>query len=357
MFLAIIFGFFIANLIKPAQELSFGERRRLAQLPKFTLENIMSGKYMNDFDKYTTDQFIGREPFRAAKNLVDRQVFLKLDTNGLFREGEDVFSIEYPLREDRVAGFCKKMNGLFDKYFEGMNVYYSVVPDKNYFLPDNGAHLLMDYRRMETLVAEGLNNNMQYIDVFGTLTLDSYYNTDGHWRQEKLKPVVDRLYEGLGVPLVFDLESYEQKSYEPFYGAYYGQSAGLAPPDNIVWLENESTRNAVVTSLSFPNRDDLVVYNTDGLGGMDTYDLYLYGAQPLVIVENPQSDSDRELILVRDSYGSSLAPLLLEGYAKVTLVDLRYITQELLQNHITFENQDVLLMFSTTIINNSDNLR
>ena len=49
--------------------------------------------------------------------------------------------------------------------------------------------------------------------------------------------------------------------------------------------------------------------------------------------------------------------VMLEGYSKITLVDLRYITQELLASFLEFEHQDVLLLYSTTIINNSDIIR
>ena len=356
-FLVIVFGVFIANLAKPAQELSFGERRRLAQLPALTVETVFNAKYMQDFDKYAADQFIGREEFRGIKTFVDRNVMRKSDTNRLFQVDGAIYSIEYPMRENKVLYMCQRLGALYSRYLQGMKVYFSIVPDKNYYLPDDGAYLKMDYPALEADMLAHMPEGVTYVDMFGVLVPENYYNSDGHWRQDTLKPVVDAIYNALGNDTVFDPASYEHQEYAPFYGAYYGQLAGMAKPDTITWLENDVTRDAAVTSLSHPGKEDLPVYYTEGLGGMDSYDVYLHGAQPLMILDNPHNTSGRELILFRDSYGSSLAPLLLEGYSRITLVDLRYITQDLLAEYVAFEDQDVLLMFSSTIINNSDIIR
>ena len=357
-FIIIISFFFIANIIVPDKDLSYSERRRLEQLPKLSFESVMNGKYMDGLDKYASDQFFGREMFRSVKNIVDKNVFLKSDTNKLFRVGENIFSIEYPVREDKVVALTKKLNRIYDKYFTDMNVYYSIVPDKNYYLPDDGRYLLMDYERLEFLMKQSLSDEMRYINLFSVLALEDYYNTDGHWRQERLKPVLEALSEGMELPLSFDYYSYEQRNYEPFFGAYYGQSAGMASPDYLTWLESPLLKEAVVTALNENGQlVEVSVYKEEALGGMDSYDIFLYGVQPLLTIENPNGTAGRELILFRDSFGSPLAPLFLEGYDKVTVVDLRYIMPEMLEEYIEFGEQDVLFLYSTIIINNSDTIR
>ena len=70
-----------------------------------------------------------------------------------------------------------------------------------------------------------------------------------------------------------------------------------------------------------------------------------------------ENTSGKELIIFRDSYGSSLAPLLLSSYSKITLVDTRYISPTILGNYINFDNKDVLFIYSISIINNSYSLK
>ena len=353
LFLVVLLGLFAANVFMPDAPLSFGERRRLAQLPKLSASDVMSGKFMGDFDKYSTDQFVGRELFRRLKTSVDQSILQKKDSNGLFRVGDGAFSIEYPLQENNVDFMCERLNVLYDRYLSGMNVYFCIVPDKNYYLPRDGSYLLMDYNKLGAMMQEKLPAGIGHIEIYDALSAENYFLSDGHWRQESLRPVTQALGDAMGYSASFDPASYEHLSYNPFYGAYYGQLAGLASADTIVWLENDVTRSAVVTSLGHPGQEKLPIYNTDGLTGMDSYDVFLYGAQPLITLDNPLNTAGRELILFRDSFGSSLAPIMLEDYSRITLVDIRYITQDLLAEYIEFGEQDVLLMFSSTIINNS----
>ena len=88
------------------------------------------------------------------------------------------------------------------------------------------------------------------------------------------------------------------------------------------------------------------------------YDVFLSGATPLVTVTSPLADTDRALVIFRDSYGSSLAPLLLDGYAKIILADVRYVTTAYLGQFVDFsEVDDVLLLYSTTVVNSAGILR
>lgn len=99
------------------------------------------------------------------------------------------------------------------------------------------------------------------------------------------------------------------------------------------------------------------MYYPDKFYGIDPYDLFLAGPQPLITIENPNAKTDKELFLFRDSFGSSLAPLFTSAYAKVTLIDLRYMDSRMIPSLVDFgENPDVLFMYSAQILNNSETL-
>ena len=93
------------------------------------------------------------------------------------------------------------------------------------------------------------------------------------------------------------------------------------------------------------------------LQSKDPYEMFLSGACAAITMENPKNPDGRELIMFRDSYGSSIAPLLLEDYSKVTLLDIRYMNPEFIGNFANFKNADVLFLYSTTLINYSAALR
>ena len=144
-------------------------------------------------------------------------------------------------------------------------------------------------------------------------------------------------------------KDYKMKSLSPFYGVYLGQSALPEKPDTLQYLTNAATENAVVASAEVSGT--LPVYTVDKFEGMDGYDVFLNGAQAVVTMENREADSDKELLLFRDSFGSSLAPLLIDGYKKITLIDLRYIATDYVPNFVDIEDQDVLFIYSASLVN------
>jgi hypothetical protein len=143
-----------------------------------------------------------------------------------------------------------------------------------------------------------------------------------------------------------------KNSFHEFYGVYYGQAALNIRPDTISWLVNETTENAVVTSIEKPG-ETLPVYDLSQLYGVDPYSLFMEGPAAVVTARNPNNSSGRGLILFRDSFASALSPLLLEAYSSVTMIDLRYIRPDLVGNFIDFTNQDVLFIYSASLFNNS----
>ena len=135
----------------------------------------------------------------------------------------------------------------------------------------------------------------------------------------------------------------------PFYGVYYGQAALPMQPDTLCILENPLLKDCRV--YNYVTEKYTQIYDMKKAEGKDLYEVYLSGAQSLLRIENPSASTDRELIVFRDSFGSSLTPLLVDDYKTVTLVDIRYINVELLGNYIDFHGQDVLFLYSTLVLN------
>ena len=86
----------------------------------------------------------------------------------------------------------------------------------------------------------------------------------------------------------------------------------------------------------------------DGNAG---YDFFLSGTRALLRIDNPNASTDEELIIFRDSFGSSLSPLLVEGYKSIYIVDIRYVMPDMLGMMIDFEGKDVLMMYSALVLN------
>lgn len=93
------------------------------------------------------------------------------------------------------------------------------------------------------------------------------------------------------------------------------------------------------------------------LESKDLYEVFLSGPVSLLTVENPNATTDKELIVFRDSFGSAIAPLLMQGYKSITLVDIRYLPSPNLGRFLDFHGQDVLFLYSTLVLNNSETIK
>lgn len=342
-FVVILIGAFLTNILVKDKEISNTERRKLAQLPKISLAKVINGDVMEKWDEYVTDQFVGRDLFRTIKSVWSINIFKQKDNNDLFIKDEAIYKMEYPLDEKKLEKSADKINAVYEKYLQNMDVYCAIIPDKNYYL-ENDDHLKFDYEQVKHIMQNKLTQ-MNYINIWDELKLEDYYKTDLHWKQENLQNVVKQIQESMN--LESSLETYTKKDMGDFYGTYYGQLGLDLPADKLYVLTNDVLNNC--RTYNYENQKVGKIY--EQTTSADKYDIYLSGATPLISIENPNGKTNKELLLFRDSFGSSLAPLLVGNYSKITLIDLRYISSQLLDNYIDFENQDVLFLYSTVVLN------
>lgn len=342
-FVTILFAIFLANIITKDKIISVSERRKLAQFPDFKISKLIDGSIINDWEKYVEDQFIERDLFRTIKSFWSINIFAQKDNNNLFEKDNAIYKMDYQLSENNIQKSCAKIKEVYEKYLKGKNVYYSIIPEKNYYL-ENDDHLKLDYDKLEKIIKNSLTE-LNYIDIRRGLKLEDYYRTDLHWKQENLQQVVQIIQKDMDLDI--KEVNYEIKNKGEFYGGYYGQLATNVNPDNINILTNETIESCI--TYNYETKENASIYVETN--SSDRYDIFLSGATPLISIENPNSQTDKELLLFRDSFGSSMAPLLVENYKKIILIDLRYISSSILDNYIDFNNQDVLFLYSTTILN------
>lgn len=352
---ALIVGLFSAMcFLKSEGEFSESERRPLEKFPELGLETVLSGKFMQSFEKYATDQVPFREYLKSIKAKFVLNVLNKKDNNGIFLHNGHVSKLDNDINEEMLDNAADKFAYIYETYLKGkdMNIYLSVIPDKNLYL-EKGGYPALDFEALTEMLQEKCPY-MTYIDIKEALSLDSYYKTDSHWRMEKIIPVARLLLERMGL--------YAESEYEtlildnPFYGVYGMQSSLDVAPDEIKYLTNDTIENCTVTY--FDTGEGIVgdMYNMDKAYGKDAYEMFLSGSTPLCTIENEKGKG--ELILFRDSFGSSIAPLLCEGYGKITVIDIRYIQSAHLGSFVDFnEGSDVLFLYSTMLLNNSMALR
>lgn len=354
VFIGIIGVICLLNILVPPPGLLFAERRVPAKFPELTADTVLSGEFSEGFENYANDNFIFRDAFRAVNSFLVFEVYWQADKSGLYRSDAVGLGRFADISDETLYEVSQKILGI-SEVFQGldMNLYYSLIPDKSIYadmyLPG------YDFDNAERIFFVTLPE-FSYIPISNFLNAGSFYRTDLHWNQKSLTDAANQLLFNMGADAM--PRDFVSVPLGNFRGVYAGQYALPVAPDEMsyYWFDN------IWASYLSPETMQMepgLIYDAGKLSGIDPYDFFLQGPQPVVTIDNPsRAGSPRELYMFRDSFGSSLAPLLANSYSRITLIDLRYIHLSMLGEYVGFTpGSDVLFIFSSQIFGNSNSLQ
>ena len=361
---------------------SDSERRPLASAPTLSWQNIVSGNFMEQFEDFAADTFPFREGFRGLKAVTSLYAMGQKSNNDIYLHDGYLSSAEYPMDVDSIQYAADVFAKIYQQYLKdaNTNIYVTVIPDKNAYLAEDAGQLSMDYQTFEDELVEAMPYATP-VHIGNLLSIQDYYRTDSHWRQEQITDVAALLLtamkqdsangyptqestfteaseNGDSRPLADSVENTHytvNNATEDFHGVYYGQAALPLAGESLSYLTSDEIEQ--LTAYDHEHDQAIPIYNMEKVSGKDPYEMFLSGSLSLVTIENPSADSEEELIIFRDSYASSLAPLLALGYSKVTLIDIRYLPTSQLGKYVDFTDSDVLFLYSTLVLNNSETLK
>lgn len=282
------------------------------------------------------------------------------DAPEYFVVGDGVYRNEKELDEKSIDRAIGKFQKFAEDYCgESQRVFLALIPSKNGYLNAENGHL----NEAEFAILQSVYDKWgrNFIDLSVCLQLEDYYRTDPHWRQERLGAVLREL----GAALEFEVdiidddgvltENWTEEVLTTEYIGVYGDEVDGVPAEEMTVLHHPTMEGYIVCNGE--TGEEMPLYDTEKLTERDPYELFVGGPLSLVTIENPNAENDRHLVVVRDSFGSALLPLLAQSYAKVTAVDIRYMMPAMVGNFVDFTDADVLFLYSSTVINNSITLK
>jgi len=400
LFLVVIFGFAIVNLLRPHSETTSNlEQRDIAKQPEFTKDRFFAGEYTREFDNYFADNFAFRmsliqvgSSIKELKGLPDDNGISIVEKGGNNMGGDqpasdgkagdgttdvgegstvaDVNSSKYIIAKDRAFIAFKYSATASKKYADALNqfrksvgsdvrVYSLLAPTSIEFTDNKDIQKLTESQKDAFAhVNEQLDPSIGQVDAYSALAEHKgeyiYFRTDHHWTALGAYYAYSQFMDTIGEKPV-PLSKYKKNTINDFLGTAYKQllDAKLKKnPDTITYYTPFTDYTYTMHTSPTRSSEKKVVDPNFAKYSSTFYAVFLGGDYPWGEITTDNKNGKR-IVVVKDSYANAFVPFLLPHFEKVFYFDPRHYQGNLLDFVKEHKITDVLFLNNSTVAKNT----
>ena len=347
LFLCFAISLDAATLLSPPRDFSDSENRTLAQAPIFPPDSLRNGAFTDGAERFFSDQFAFRDIWSSLA-FHGRTLLGQHEINGVWIGADNyLFLIPSQPNETELTRNLEAVN-LFAQTHSELRHSMAVIPNSAYIM-SNRLPLYAsapDQRAQLGQIAAHLEN-VAFIDTTDTLLAHQnealYYRTDHHWTSLGAYYA----FAPIAAALELDVSTAQYDIYtvsENFEGTLSSKSGSHTAKDTIeIYVPRTDTDYNV--TYSDGSGTEASLYQKQFLDTKDQYAVFLGGNHPLIDIRTT-ADTERRLLLVKDSYANCLVPFLTPYFEEIVIIDPRfsYDTAESIVNQ--YGVTDVLYLYN-----------
>ena len=274
-------------------------------------------------------------------------------TNGLFIYGDAVYTQCWYIPENvqtyaKVAAYYKKL-------FPDARVNVCIIPTSaikidNEEIKSQLADQEAIFNSMEEIMSDPailggqeINFINTYYEMYAHRDEYIYFKSDHHWTQRGAYYAYKAFVESVGLEATpldgFDIEILS----EDYSGSMYE------------YTKDERVKSFKDTIEAFMTKKNLTMTVTDRSGATntyseaimtwsETYSAFLCGDNPYTVINVPENPQDRNILVLKDSYGNAMVPFLAENYGNIIVVDTRYTSMNVCEMLADYDLTDILFI-------------
>lgn len=343
---------FLVFMFGSKKTFSENENRFLEISPKFSFSTLFKGEYIPKLENYLTDHFPLRDMFMSVKTIFDKMIG-KEDEKGVYFSDKGYLIEKYnkPINNDKII---KTLNNFYDS-INYVNLNLMLVPTSitinDNLLPTNAP----SYSQIDTINDIYHDIEFNTIKLYDTLRennkyYDMFYHLDHHWttygayysyvEYAKANEIDYLSINDFNIELVTD----------KFNGTLYSKSNDYFRKSDEIYLFRNINEDYNVNYVSRDKVTD-TIYELDYLDKKDKYSLFLDNNHPLIVVTNNRLNNNKEIVVIKDSFGNSFISFLLNHFEKVHIIDPRFYTSSISDYIKDNENiNDALIIYNMNSI-------
>ena len=363
VFCVLLCGMLLLFVLLPDNTFSETEKRVLSDFPKFSRSSVADGSFEKSLETYVQDQM----PFRNFWVGLGSYFNFALGQNGTdgVYAAEEGYLINTPAKQNdrNLQSNLKYLTNFAQKV--QIPSYLMPVPETGYILEEKlpPHHKVYNDDAVYAAVSEKTDGTYTVVDLrtlFKANAADTqlYYKTDHHWTSDGAFLAANAFLRAAGKPTLNESD-FTVEHCPDFFGTTYSKAALWKKQPDVMelWHIPDAKVHTVVSDLGkgvVAQADD--VFFREHLQAYDMYPTYLNGNHSLTHIVNPQAP-EGVLLLLKDSFGNTLATELAAAYREIVMVDMRYYRTQAVSDLVAQYGVDTLLVnYSTDSLVNDTNI-
>ena len=378
-YIVLVVGMIVGTAFFARPTASAVENRNLTEFPQLTWESFWDGTFFSDLSLWYADTYPPREFLisldKGFKSLYGVQS--EVTMVGGVQEAEEVpeeaeqqaeiidveqftapegDALALEVQNSIMDGLYVKDGAAYSKYYftesvaqkyasvintyaaklEGVAEVYSIlIPDQSgALLSDEELHALGGSSQGDAIryYDSLMSDEVKKINVYNTLREHNdeyiYFRTDHHWTQLGAYYTYVAYCGAAGIEPI-SLDDHAMMEFDNFLGSFYqklNDATMAANPDVVDAYVPNGTNEMRYLDKNGNWNESKIITDVSTWNRGSKYNCFISGDQPLVEIENPQIEEDNSVLLVKESFGNAFAPLLVDNYKRVYVIDYRYYT-------------------------------
>ena len=382
------------------------EKRTLTEFPSITWSSFWDGSFFKAVDTWYADTYPLREGLISGSQSLENHYGLRSDQivgEALVADdipdpdaaGEEVQAAEpEEVLPDGTVTEIGEMQGQIyitnncgyglyyftqspaDKFAATMNQIYANVKDKvNLYVMicPISAGVMLDQAVLDDMGCSSEKDAIDYIygkmdpGIYTVSAFDNlkkhnaeyiYFHTDHHWTALGAYYAYQAFCQEKGIE-AHNIADYETMEFPGFLGTFCSSSnnspALQSNPDTVVAYIPKGTNAMTMHYTNGSVVDWFIVNDVSGYAKSELYATFVGGDRPFSYAHNPAITDGSAVMVIKDSYGNTFIPWLVDHYEYIYWVDARYTSNTISQMVRDYNVQDVI--YEVQIYNSStDNM-
>jgi len=248
-------------------------------------------------------------------------------TNGMFIYGDGVYTPAY-YSESSAKYYAQTMAYYKSLFGKDVRVNVIMTPVSSMVIDNPSVQArISDQGEIQDKVAALMDKSVNFVDVYSEMYAhrDEYlfFKSDHHWTQ------LGAYYAYRAFAASLDMVPTELKdlNYSVINDSYSGSM--------YTFTKDSRVKNFKDTIESWTTKKKMTMTVTTSYGGINTYDScitpygnnyvsFIAGDNPYTVINVPENPQDKNILVLKDSFGNAFVPYLCEHYGNIIVVDVRY---------------------------------